>query len=538
MNVKRTYVSTVPPVPWRPDADAAGVVGRAVAVGAWGRYLLQRGSFDEYTFFSPTTPSPDEWHSVDFARAAVRQAALLDGIKATINVLPTYAMSAVLSSVDGTIVFHNPGGPDVAEYAFARSRFSSTMYPITCVVHTISYPLLVPLQIYNAVAPLDVCDCLICPSPTIADAIRAGAARLSEFTGKVPQWQIRCFPHIGIDTSVMRPRNRRECRSDLGLPVDAKIILWLGRLSHFDKADLTTLIECFRRIRTLRPTEDIRLLLAGEDRYAYSTQLLAVAQAAGVADAVLVWPDVNTAARAPVYCAADVFISPIDSVQETYGITVLEAMACGIPVVASDWVGYRSHVEHGSTGFLVPTTWHSTGAWRKAMFTHAWMQDHLLAAQSVNVDINAMCHHILTLLDSPDVSRDMGAAARRRAATEYDWNVIMKHYESAWDDLQVIARNRKVPRCSPPYDIWSDFRGFAATATEGVVRLSAGTSEIPLQTLVDLYPEMAEWLDVERLQVLIERGRHCSFALSIDDPAEGPAVAWLLKHGYLEAVRA
>ena len=52
--------------------------------------------------------------------------------------------------------------------------------------------------------------------------------------------------------------------------------------------------------------------------------------------------------------AADLFCSPADNLQETFGLSVLEAMASSLPVVASDWNGYRDLVLHGSTGWLVP----------------------------------------------------------------------------------------------------------------------------------------------------------------------------------------
>ena len=53
--------------------------------------------------------------------------------------------------------------------------------------------------------------------------------------------------------------------------------------------------------------------------------------------------------------AADLFCSPADNLQETFGLSVLEAMASSLPVVASDWNGYRDLVvQHGSTGWLVP----------------------------------------------------------------------------------------------------------------------------------------------------------------------------------------
>ena len=56
-----------------------------------------------------------------------------------------------------------------------------------------------------------------------------------------------------------------------------------------------------------------------------------------------------------VYAASDVFISLSDNIQETFGITPIEAMASGLPVVVSDWDGYRHSVRDGIDGFLIQT---------------------------------------------------------------------------------------------------------------------------------------------------------------------------------------
>src|SRR6516164_5936950 len=60
--------------------------------------------------------------------------------------------------------------------------------------------------------------------------------------------------------------------------------------------------------------------------------------------------------RFAVWHAADIFASLSDSIQETFGLVIVEAMASGLPVVASDWDGYRDLVADGETGFLVPTS--------------------------------------------------------------------------------------------------------------------------------------------------------------------------------------
>src|SRR5206468_3789402 len=63
----------------------------------------------------------------------------------------------------------------------------------------------------------------------------------------------------------------------------------------------------------------------------------------------------NPTLRYAAWHAADVFTSLSDNIQETFGLVILEALASGLPVVASDWDGYRDLVVHDQTGYLVST---------------------------------------------------------------------------------------------------------------------------------------------------------------------------------------
>ena len=53
--------------------------------------------------------------------------------------------------------------------------------------------------------------------------------------------------------------------------------------------------------------------------------------------------------------AADIFVSLADNIQETFGLSVIEAMASSLPLVVSDWNGYKDLVNHGFNGFRIPT---------------------------------------------------------------------------------------------------------------------------------------------------------------------------------------
>jgi hypothetical protein len=87
----------------------------------------------------------------------------------------------------------------------------------------------------------------------------------------------------------------------------------------------------------------------------YPERLMDMAQRMGLAERVRLMLDVSSAQQVQLYQAADFFISPSDNIQETFGLTVLEALASGLPVLASDWDGYKDMVEHEVNGLLVPT---------------------------------------------------------------------------------------------------------------------------------------------------------------------------------------
>jgi glycosyltransferase involved in cell wall biosynthesis len=59
--------------------------------------------------------------------------------------------------------------------------------------------------------------------------------------------------------------------------------------------------------------------------------------------------------RRDSWAAADIFISLADNIQETFGLTPIEAMASGLPVVVTDWDGYKDTVRDGIVGFRLAT---------------------------------------------------------------------------------------------------------------------------------------------------------------------------------------
>ena len=125
-----------------------------------------------------------------------------------------------------------------------------------------------------------------------------------------------------------------------------KIILFVGRLHPMK--DLPTLLEAFRILRSRR--NDLVLLLVGWGPEA--EELMRLAEELGISEDVR-FLGVIPNERLPIYYnMADVYVLP--SLYEEWSNTIMEAMACGTPVVATAVGGNPFLIRDGETGFLVP----------------------------------------------------------------------------------------------------------------------------------------------------------------------------------------
>ena len=123
----------------------------------------------------------------------------------------------------------------------------------------------------------------------------------------------------GIDTNVFAPRDRTQCRAELGIPPEAFVIA-AGAVSLTDtNKNIPWLLG---QLAGLPQLEDVLVVLAGEGTLEIPANLN-VHLTGGVSDPIK---------RAMLFSTADVFVSA--SLMETYGLTLIEAMSCGIPVVA------------------------------------------------------------------------------------------------------------------------------------------------------------------------------------------------------------
>ena len=161
-------------------------------------------------------------------------------------------------------------------------------------------------------------------------------------------WPVRRV-HTGVDTARFRPDPalRRESRAALGIPGDADVLLMAAAVNR--QKGIALGVEAFRRLAVARPGLHLIVVGDGPER----SRLETMARAGDVGARVRFPGVVPDAAMARYHAAADVLLYPTFRA-EGVPRAILEAMASGLVVIATDRGGVRTAVWDGDTGVLLP----------------------------------------------------------------------------------------------------------------------------------------------------------------------------------------
>lgn len=372
-------------------------------------------------------------------------------------------------------------GPSIGEYAWLRRFGDQRGFSLTGVTHTTA-----TLRVMSAVtdfltAPIQPWDALVCTSQSVVTSLQKildqQAAYLSErFKTQInPDVKLPMIP-LGVHAEQYARTNatdqtRAELRSDLGADDNTIVCLFHGRLSWMDKHNPVAMLRALQMAQQ-ETDKTLMLVLSGwfikdEQQKTVTDAIKALAPNVQVRHVDGRAPEV----RKNIWFAADLFISLIDNIQETFGLTPIEAMAAGLPVVATDWDGYRDTIRNGIDGFRIPTIMPPPGYGQDLAFAHAAKIESYpfyvgATALSTAVDLQQAKNAILTLAHDQNLRRTMGANGRARAKTVYDWAVIIKQYQDLWAELTDIRKGPAVeiaqrephhpaaPQYTDPYDLF------------------------------------------------------------------------------------
>lgn len=372
-------------------------------------------------------------------------------------------------------------------------------YSICGVTHTLSSHSAMSAMTDLLRAPLYSWDAVICTSTVARDlyrnlleaemehlAVRLGASRFS-----LPQLPV--IP-LGVHAKDFNfaASERSSARAQLAIGPGDVAVLFAGRLTFTGKGHPLPMylgLEAAAR-RTGRP---VHLVLFGQFPHEKVEQAFRE-EAARFAPSVrfMVLDGKADENRRLAWASADLFTSLSDNVQETFGLTPVEAMAAALPVVVSDWNGYKDTVRDGIDGFRIPTVAAPPGSGTDLADRHEMSLDgydlHIGAAsQFVAADVEAAAIAYTRLIGDEDLRRRLGEAGRRRVLQVYDWAPVFARYLTLWEELaerrradpRLMDENRRSRRPDRP-DPFTAFASFptATARPEMRVRLLDGASLI------------------------------------------------------------
>jgi glycosyltransferase involved in cell wall biosynthesis len=284
---------------------------------------------------------------------------------------------------------------------------------------------------------------------TLEKLFATAAERISDrIAGAADQLPIPRIVQIPFGTAIPREAelDREHARLLLKIPATAFVIVYFGRITEEYKADLDPLLQATQHLRVCG--HNAWLVLAGQtsDR-TYMLHLDQRLSALGLRDKSICIENCPEFLKTSVYAACDVAVSPADSIQETFGLSILEAMAHSRPVIASSWSGYRELVEDGITGFLIRTTWTpeaSNAASIMAPIALSLTTAHYLA-QRTFIDCGQLIDKLTMLVEQPGLGILMGKTGRARVEAQYAWPLIARRFLTLWEEqfeLALAARDR------------------------------------------------------------------------------------------------
>jgi glycosyltransferase involved in cell wall biosynthesis len=189
----------------------------------------------------------------------------------------------------------------------------------------------------------------------------------------------------GVDTDFFKPSNMK----------DPNLVTWVGRL--VPEKGVLYLLKAVHEVRKVRASA--RLVLVGDGPF--KAELQQFADALGLGDRVQFVGALSRIEVAKLLSMSSVFVFP--SLKEGLPSSVMEAMACGVPVVGSDIPGVSDVVVQGETGLLVRPK-----------------------------NSEALANAILTLMNDENMQNEFGRKGRELMIQRYSWNTVIRRMESIY----------------------------------------------------------------------------------------------------------
>lgn len=383
--------------------------------------------------------------------------------------------------------------PGFGPLAWNRRFGDSRAYSLLGITHTTATHAVMDSIGNLLIAPIEPWDAVVCTSKAVRSTYELVLGHWEEYlmsrlgATRLPRPELPIIP-LGVDTAKFAEGTEADAmrvrlRGRLGIGESDIAVLWMGRFNHAAKSHP---IPAYLALEGLASKVSARIVYIQAGWFADTDMETGFKDAASRFSPrvrhVFVdgrEPDV----RREIWAAADIFMSLSDNLQETFGLTPIEAMAARLPVIVSDWDGYRDTVRDGIDGFRIPTVMPAAGAGDDLALGYSsgaipYGAYCGVTSQMITVDLPRCVEALVALAQDAELRQRMGDAGRRRARESFDWSRVIAQYQDLCGTLaQVRARaESSAPRQPgrPAFALRGDpFEVFAAYPTQ---TLAAGLS--------------------------------------------------------------
>ena len=410
------------------------VMGRQVAGNSFLKAYLKYSNDNQFWIHCISKQEADDF--VEFARS--------QGRKEDIKIIDINNIGALR---EPGLLFYP--GPDISIQAKKRSFFKDSLWSICGITHTTSSARITDSIQSLITSPLTSRDAIICTS----NAVKSNLLKIIEIeeenlrqnlnASNFVRPQLPVIP-LGIHSPEFDFTNEQKniARKNFGIKNDEIVVLYVGRLSFHAKANPFQMYKSIDLVAE-KSKKNVVLIECGwygnegiKDAFIQASRSLCnrvkVIRVDGRSQNV----------KSNSFAAADIFCSLSDNIQETFGITPIEAMASGLPVIVSDWDGYKDSIVDGLEGFLIPTVMPDSGFGLDLAYRYASDIDNYdmylgNVSNFISIEFNSLSKAFYELINNQQLRVDMGMNGKKKAREEFDWSKIIQKYKELWDDLKL-----------------------------------------------------------------------------------------------------
>lgn len=533
-----------------PFLESGAVWGRKVANEQFLRALLAQDPFDAYHFFLGTPKQVRDLHETlkknwpELIAANRLKIFLRQSLPAALQTRKYHCFHL------SDCIMHPPA------LAGLRNAYSSEIFPVTSLTHSLSYPDYPARFLDHLWSGCTSRDCIVATSQAGRSALLSAFDTLRWRLGLKPevfvQPEVRVIP-LGMHDHFARADRealRVKGRAHIQASPDQCTLLVLGRISAHSKMDLLPLLRAWQRAFP-RDAPSALLVVAGwiDQGDDFPGTFASLARNVGLPCRLV--PRPSEQLKQELYAAADVFLSLADNPQETFGLTLLEAALAGLPVIASDYSGYRDLVEHQRTGLLIPTLGPQDS--KHLDILAGLIPDYeiqFFLAQQTVVHVPSLADALRALCGREDLRLDMGRRGRRRVLDRFTWARIIPEHLALWDELWTRNPGLASPPAPRPLELsysrmFSAFPGGALRADHRLLTTRIGGKVLRGEDFPVIYAGLEHLVSMAVLRPLLFFARKPAamedLARRLEALEPGPeprqiafCIHWAVKHDLLE----